>query len=160
MGLPRQEYWSWLPFPSPGAFPDTGIKPESPALADKSLLTEPPGKPEESCTRVQILSQSLLSDINLRQARRPFGTSVSSCNKPGTICQLFRLLGVQWGYLCESHDVFWVPSMWSQITWEDSVSCGEWGKKERKGSSRLRYLWQGLLICWRGDFNFLCYIMA
>ena len=95
MGLPRQEYWSWLPFPSPGAFPDTGIKPESPALADESLLTEPPGKPEESCTRVQILSQSLLSDINLRQARRPFGTSVSSCNKPGTICQLFRLLGVQ-----------------------------------------------------------------
>ena len=47
MGFPRQEYWSGLPFPSPGDLPDPGIKPESPALlwspalwAD-SLPTEP-----------------------------------------------------------------------------------------------------------------------
>ena len=33
MGFPSQEYWSGLPFPSPGDFPDPGIKPESPALA-------------------------------------------------------------------------------------------------------------------------------
>ena len=34
MGFPRQEYWSGLPFPSPGDFPDPGIEPgslESPA---------------------------------------------------------------------------------------------------------------------------------
>ena len=30
MGLPRQEYWRGLPFPSPGDLPDPGIKPESP----------------------------------------------------------------------------------------------------------------------------------
>ena len=30
MGFSRQEYWSGLPFPSPGDLPDTGIKPESP----------------------------------------------------------------------------------------------------------------------------------
>ena len=160
MGLPRQEYWSGLPFPSPGALPDTGIEPESPALADESFLTGPPGKPEESCTLVQILSRSLSGDINIRQAMRPCRTSVSPGNKPRMICQLFRLLGAQWGYSCQSHDVFWVPSIWSQITREDSVSCGQWAKKERKGSSRLGYLWQGLLICQRGDFNFLCYIMA
>ena len=28
----RQEYWSWLPFPSPGDLPDPGIEPDSPAL--------------------------------------------------------------------------------------------------------------------------------
>ena len=32
MGFPRQEYWSGLPFPSPGDLPDPGIKPVSPAL--------------------------------------------------------------------------------------------------------------------------------
>ena len=32
MGFPRQEYWSGLPFPSPGDLPDPGIKPLSPAF--------------------------------------------------------------------------------------------------------------------------------
>ena len=32
MGLSRQEYWSRLPFPSPGDLPDPGIEPGSPAL--------------------------------------------------------------------------------------------------------------------------------
>ena len=31
MALSRREYWSGLPFPSPGDLPDPGIKPESPA---------------------------------------------------------------------------------------------------------------------------------
>ena len=31
MGFPRQEYWSGLPFPSPGDLPDPGIKLMSPA---------------------------------------------------------------------------------------------------------------------------------
>ena len=32
MGFSRQEYWSGLPFPSPGDLPDSGIEPRSPAL--------------------------------------------------------------------------------------------------------------------------------
>ena len=32
MGFSRQEYWSGLPFPSPGDIPDIGIEPMSPAL--------------------------------------------------------------------------------------------------------------------------------
>ena len=32
MEFSRQEYWSGLPFPSPGDLPDLGIKPGSPAL--------------------------------------------------------------------------------------------------------------------------------
>ena len=47
MGFPRQEYWSGLPFPSPGDLPDPGIEPSSPALAGWSFTIEPPGKPEE-----------------------------------------------------------------------------------------------------------------
>ena len=41
----KQEYWSALPFPSPGDLPDPGIKPRSPALKADSLLSEAPGKP-------------------------------------------------------------------------------------------------------------------
>ena len=37
MGFPRQEHWSGLPFPSPGDFPNPGIKPVSPALQVDSL---------------------------------------------------------------------------------------------------------------------------
>ena len=44
MGFSRQEYWSGLPFPSPGVLPDPGIKPRSPALQADALTSEPPGK--------------------------------------------------------------------------------------------------------------------
>ena len=40
MGFSRQEYWSGLPFPSPGDLPDPGIEPGSPTLQADSLLTE------------------------------------------------------------------------------------------------------------------------
>ena len=45
MGFSRQEYWSGLPFPSPGDLPDPGIEPGSPALQTDALPSEPPGKP-------------------------------------------------------------------------------------------------------------------
>ena len=45
MGFSRPEYWSGLPFPSPGDLPDPGIEPGSPAWQAESLLSEPPGKP-------------------------------------------------------------------------------------------------------------------
>ena len=44
MEFSRQEYWSGLPFPSPGDLPNSGIKPRSPALQADALLSEPPGK--------------------------------------------------------------------------------------------------------------------
>ena len=46
MEFSRQEYWSGLPFPSPGDLPDPGIEPRSPALQEDALLSEPPGKLE------------------------------------------------------------------------------------------------------------------
>ena len=46
-GISQQEYWSGLPFPSPGDLPDPGIEPRSPALRADSSLTEPPGKPRD-----------------------------------------------------------------------------------------------------------------
>ena len=48
MGFSRQEFWSGLPFPSPGNLPIPGIKPRSPALQVDSLPAEPPGKPKNT----------------------------------------------------------------------------------------------------------------
>ena len=48
MEFSKQEYWSGLPFPSPGDLPNPGIKPASPAspaLAGRFSTTAPPGKP-------------------------------------------------------------------------------------------------------------------
>ena len=45
MGFPRQEYWSELPFPSPGDLPGPEIKSTPPALAGVFFTSELPGKP-------------------------------------------------------------------------------------------------------------------
>ena len=42
MGFSRQEYWSGLPFPSPGDLPDPGFEPGSPALLEDAIPSEPP----------------------------------------------------------------------------------------------------------------------
>ena len=44
IGFSRQEYWSGLPFLSPGDRPNPGTEPRSPAFQADSLLSEPPGK--------------------------------------------------------------------------------------------------------------------
>ena len=47
MGFSRQEYWSGLPFPSPGDLPNPGIEPGSLASHTDTLPSEPPGKPNK-----------------------------------------------------------------------------------------------------------------
>ena len=62
MGFPRQEYWSSLLFPSPGGFPDPGIKTvssTSPALVGGFLTTKPPGNPQKQSTGTQLVSLKL-----------------------------------------------------------------------------------------------------
>ena len=44
MEFSRKEYWSGLPFPSPGDLPDPGIESRSPALQADASPSEPPGK--------------------------------------------------------------------------------------------------------------------
>ena len=46
MEFSRQEYWSGLPFPSPGDLPSPGIEPGSPALQADTSSSQPPGKPQ------------------------------------------------------------------------------------------------------------------
>ena len=60
MGFLRQEYWSGLPFPSPGDLPDPEIEPGSPTLQADSLPSEPPGKPQ-ICTIFHVRQKYILS---------------------------------------------------------------------------------------------------
>ena len=48
MEFSRQEYWSGLPFPSPGDLANPGIEPASPALQADVLPSKPPGEPQAS----------------------------------------------------------------------------------------------------------------
>ena len=61
MGFSRQEYWSGLPFPSPGDLPDPGIKPRSPALPADSLPIELWGKPHMRNRRWKFISLVVIS---------------------------------------------------------------------------------------------------
>ena len=53
MGFSRQEYWSGLPFPSPGDLPNPGIEPRSPAWYADALPSEPPGKLMQMLNKVK-----------------------------------------------------------------------------------------------------------
>ena len=55
MEFSRQQYWSGLPFPSPGDLPDPGIEPGSPTLQADALPSEPPGKPNAASLVAQRL---------------------------------------------------------------------------------------------------------
>ena len=53
MGFSRQEYWSGLPFASPGDLPDPGTEPASPALQTDSLLLSHWGSSKIQCRQYQ-----------------------------------------------------------------------------------------------------------
>ena len=64
-GLPRQEDWSELPFPSPGDLPNSGIELVSPALAGAFFTAELPGKPFEIICSIKIFGASLVAQNSL-----------------------------------------------------------------------------------------------
>ena len=74
-----EEYWSGLPFPSPGDLSDPGIEHRSPALQADSLPTELQGKPL-SKLKICILSFSLCEAVLARW----FSSRKSACNAGDT----------------------------------------------------------------------------
>ena len=73
MEFPRQEYWSGLPFSTPGDLRDPGIEPislVSPALAGRFFTTLPPGKPVFKVIEIKLFIQTLLLPFNLCNLHR------------------------------------------------------------------------------------------
>ena len=63
IGFSRQEYWSRLPFPSPGDLPDPGIKPRSPTLQADTLTSEPCWLEDRISSTTYIVCQESNSGI-------------------------------------------------------------------------------------------------
>ena len=89
MEFSRQEYWSGLPFFSPGDLPNSGIEPRSPVLQGDSLPSEPPGKAttreatatRSPCAARQSSPSSLQLQKALTQQQRPSATKKIIKNK-------------------------------------------------------------------------------
>ena len=89
MEFSRDEFWSGLPFPSPGDLADSGIEPASPTLQADALSSEPPGKqrtysygqrlslPERSLSAACIWRYILSSNTIPRQGTK---------DHPGSLC--------------------------------------------------------------------------
>ena len=77
MGFSRQEYWSGVPFPSPGDLPDPGIEPRSSTLQADALPPEPPGKPIRTNARAED-GITLTQTVYLKKREKWFLKEVSS----------------------------------------------------------------------------------
>ena len=71
MGFPRQEYWSGLPFHSPGDLPDSGIEPASPALAGGFFTAERPG----------TYRKTLISNSKVKQKKKWQSELTNECHE-------------------------------------------------------------------------------
>ena len=74
IGFSRQEYWSGLPFPSPGDLPDPGIKLRCPTLRADCLLSEPPGNIFQNMIQFCLFSTFLTLSENVQSYFRDFLT--------------------------------------------------------------------------------------
>ena len=83
MEFSKQEYWSRLPFPSPGDFSDPGIKAVSPALQADALSSEPSGKPGGmQCMGSQRVRHNLATEqqqIRMRKTNIVYDSSELWC---------------------------------------------------------------------------------
>ena len=89
MGFPRQEYWSGLPFPSPGDLPNPGIEPGSPALQTDAL----PSKPDWGLTFwVQILGSPVCQVCEFWCKHFPFFKSWCTTKMASLMAQMVKNL--------------------------------------------------------------------
>ena len=110
MRFSRQEYWSGLPFPSPGDLPNPGIEPGSSALQADSLLAEPweksPIKKAE-CQRIdafELWSWRRLLRVHWT-ARRSYQSILKEISPEYSLAGLMLRLKLQYfGHLMQSTD--------------------------------------------------------
>ena len=69
-GFSKQEYWSGLPFPSPGDLPNPGIEPGFPAFQADALTSEPPGKPHPKKKKIIKKEFCLKTDFWLKNIEK------------------------------------------------------------------------------------------
>ena len=95
----RQDYWSGLPFPSPGNLPDPGIKLTSPTSAGGFFTTEPPESESVSCSIVSdfLWPQGLWPSRPLCPWNSPGKNTGVGCHS--LLQQIFPIQGLNLGLL-------------------------------------------------------------
>ena len=120
MGFPRQEYWSRLPFPSPGELPNPGIKLVSPALQMDSLpLSHLGGKKKWS--EVAQLCPTLCD---------PMGCSLSGSSVHG----IFQARVLEWIAISFSRGPSW-PRNQTQVSRIAGRRFTVWATREAQKSN-------------------------
>ena len=95
MGFYRQEYWSGLPFPSPGDLPNPGIEPRPPVLQAEALTSEPPGKPiaQRYCKKwLGLLSKNVPDRVEGCGSYLVFVNSFAFISRFTLLCGVFASL--------------------------------------------------------------------
>jgi len=93
MGFSRQEYWSGLPFPSPGNLHSPGIKPRFPALQADALLSEPPRKPQHHPTGLSSAHSPQSASLESTPMSLPFSLG---CEHPEQGIEPVHHLYIPW----------------------------------------------------------------
>ena len=96
MGFSRQEYWSGLPFPSPGDLLDPGIEPRSPALQVDSLPTEPQRKPYQEDNTITVHLESPL--------KKQLSETMLLLNLLNKYLLMVFIFGENINFLCKTHE--------------------------------------------------------
>ena len=118
MGFSRQEYWSGLPFPSPGDLPNPGIKPRSPTLQADALTSE-----HLCCCWRRLLRVPWTA----RRSNQPILKEISpGCSYEGL---MLKLKLQYFGHLMRRVDSL-----------EKTLILGGIGGRRRRGRPRMRWL--------------------
>ena len=147
MEFSRQEYWSGLPFPSPGDLPDPGIKPRSSIFQADSLPFEPPGKlPHNSIYSIQLVAQSCLTLCDPMTAI--CYASLSITNSRSLVELMFVELVMPFSHLILCQPLLLLPSIYPSIKVFSNVSapCIRWPKYRS-------FSWCPLNICWINEWR-------
>ena len=143
MEFSRQEYLSGLPFPSPGDFSDSGIKPGSPALQADSLLSEPPGRIILSVFKqIFIISytRNYAPTLGTHKCCRPSASQLNKC-RIRNLCQMFVgcfLFLIYYLLGCSESKLQWDLHCVVQVfccSAQTLSSCGSWALKHAGFSS-------------------------
>ena len=120
MGFPRKEYWSGLPFPSPGDLPDPGIKPvspTSPVLASRFFTIEPPRNPTKAMFSYKWLLRWTLKKWKVKHVQEQGNLGhLRLWGHLETVCVFdkkhwrVRPLGSDWGNSCYERETCSPPS--------------------------------------------------
>ena len=109
MGFSRQEYWSGLPFPSPGDLPDPGIDPESPAFPAFSSVQFSHSVVSDSMTPWTAARQASQYITNSQSLLKP-SHPLSSPSPPASVFPSIRVFSSE-SALCIRWPKYWSFSL-------------------------------------------------